>query len=198
MATAVEELKAAAGSASLHSPLGKWRMLVSQLVDAINPFGAGAPDYAWVKRANGDQVGVSSGTNINFNVVGSSRGVLPLFGGGVSIVLNQGKRYRLTVFGRFKNYSDATGGNIILKFVDDTNTPLQDGGADSPSGSFRPTTNTVAEQSSAGLEMIFSVPQNATDAQRSVKVRCTGSTGSADVSQGEMTWVVQEIPGGLS
>lgn len=194
MATAIEMLTGAGGERSLLGRIGRWRIFISKQIDSLIINGSSAPDFAWSKRGGSDQAGVTTGTNIDFNVVGSFRGITKLNN---DWILNAGKRYRLSVVGRMQNFSDSTGGNIRLQFVDGANNVLSDLTADSPDAFFRPNTNTSAISTAAGMEMIYTVPANATATQRSVRVRCTGSTGTADVPSGGMTWVIEEIPGGV-
>jgi hypothetical protein len=194
MATAIEMLIAAGGERSLFGRIGRWRQFISKQVDAFVAGGSSLPDFAWSKRASSDQVGVGLNTTIDFNGVGSFRGITKLNN---DWILNEGKRYRLSVVGRMANFSDATGGNIKLQFVDGANVVLSDLTLDSPDAFFRPNTSTVATSTAAGLEMIYTVPTNATANQRSVRVRCTGATGTADVPSNGMTFVIEEIPGGV-
>jgi len=199
-------LQRAAGEVSNRSAIARWRQAVSQSLDSVAALlGIGtseissalSPDFGWVKRGGSTQAGVGANTTLDLNVEGAARGI-EYVNATSSWVLNAGKRYRLTVHGRFANFSNATGGSMRLRFVDDANAPLQDTSADSPDAFFHPTTHTTADSSSAGLEMIYTVPMTATPTQRTVKLRVTDATGTADLPSNGMTWVVEEIPGGVS
>lgn len=186
MATAIEYLKAAASQLQLSSPLGRWAQKVSTLLDA----GVAAPQFSFAKSV-GTQSTIGSGTNLSLQGVGESRGINY---NGTSWILTPGKTYRLTMLGRFVNFSDAANGELRIKWVDDSGTPLLSL-VDSGEGVFNPMGFTgQANSSSAGTEMVYKVPA-AGGVQSVVKLRCTASTGTADMASGDVTVMVQEIPG---
>ena len=215
MGTAIEELldllRAAAGEASLGGALGRWRQAVStrlgeaqQAIGAVQvavgqiqqqlshpPQPSPLPDYGWVKRGGSPQVGVTTGTNVVFTSVGPIRGISYTD----RWTLKPGKTYVLRLLGTFENFSNGDG-EIQLKFTDDTNTPLTDPTADSPSGIWFPVTANVQSSSGPGLEMVYQTPPTFSGLCI-VRVLCTTATGDADVRQGGMTMTVEEIPGGV-
>lgn len=153
------------------------------------------PDFLWVKRANSPQVGVGVNSKIRLNVVGTARGVQYPDLVDPFVLLNVNRTYRLTLTGYLDNFSNPNG-FMDVKFFDGAGNPLSDPTADSPTARFRPQSSTSQSSTAAALDMIYVVPANATNAQRSVQIRTDNGSGTVDVPQNGMSLVVEELLGG--
>lgn len=182
-------LEAAAGERSLPSAVGRWmRAVAEELGLAV----AGtSPQYAYGKGINAqNNVGVNS--NIEFDGVGLVNGIPRSPGNPDAWLLTAGKVYVLRAGGYFDTFSDATGGNLRVQWVDDNNNALQSDTVDCPNAVFAPTTNTGAQSSAALVEIIYRAP--ATSAGQVVKVRVTAATGTASKPQSVWWASLVEIP----
>jgi len=180
-------LRAAGGEVALSSAVGRWMLSVSNALAS----GAGTPDYGFSKRSGTAQTLVGVNTSLQIDLPGAIRGISHQSEG--NWILNTGKLYLLRAIGYFDTFSDATGGSLTLKWVDDDNNPLISGGIDSPAAIFAPGTNTNAWSTAAALEMLYAVPTGAV-AGRVARVRCTAATGTASLPAGSWSTMVMEIP----
>lgn len=183
MSRLLDLLKAAAGEGSLSSALGRWRQAVSQELEPLQ--------YAYAKNSNA-QAGITTNTRLILESNGLVSGIPRDPGSGEAWVLTEGKLYLLRGVGHFNTFSDAVNGALRIQWVDDTGTPLVSGTADCPGAFFYPTTNTGAQSSAAGVEILYrpSTPTNAT-----VSLRCTNATGTATMPQSAWSASLIEIAG---
>ncbi len=170
------------------SPKTRLRIFATgrQIVPAV------VPDFGQANRVGSTQTGVTANVNLDFDNAPLVRGITfsaPAW------ILNPGKIYLLRGQGRFNNFSDSAAGRLLIKWVDDSNTTV---GLMDPAAECMPMTRTDAVSQNQVVEVFYSVPPDATGTQRTVKLRCTGSTGSADMLAGSSGWTnsVLEIPSG--
>lgn len=191
----LKDLLQAAGGEQGRGALWRWMMAASELLDLVAPSGSSALSYGFAKRITTDQT-ITSGQNVAFNS-GNTRGNISFVLASGSFILEAGKRYLLTAGGRLVNFTDTATGTLDLKFVDDNNNVINwpTGGAgsvlDCPAGTFTPATGTAAQ--STGAVWQFPYEPGSSDASRTVKVRCTSATGSADVSSNRFWMSALEI-----
>lgn len=180
-------LQAAGGEGALSSALGRWRQAVSEEVASNTE----ALQYAYAKNVN-VQAGITTNTRLVLDTNGLVNGIPRDPGSGEGWVLTIGKLYLLRGMGYFTTFSDATGGALRIQWVDDAASPLASAGADCPGAFFYPTTNTGAQSSSGGVEILYR-PTTITNSV--VFLRCTNATGTATMPQSSWSASLIEIAG---
>lgn len=141
--------------------------------------GSTIKDYAYGKSLE-DQVALGVNTNLDFSQNGLMQGIIRSPGNPTAKwVLQAGKVYELLASGWFDNFSDGVTGQLSLRWVDDTDTPLNSGAVDSAQTFFRPYTGTGLRNGAAVVgPFLFLAP--AGGPQRTIALRCVGATGTAD------------------
>lgn len=191
MGKLLDLLKSAAGEAGLHNALGRWRQAVSSSLDSVT-----GVQYAYGKSGAGDQVGIGTGTNLEIPIDGLMNGIIRSPGNPtVKWILSAGKVYQLLATGWFDTFSDDAAGQLIIRWVDDGNTPLNSGTADAPQAFFRPTTRTVADGGASVVGPFLYQPPDDPVA-RTIALRCTGGTGTAVITGTAWSVSIVEIPNG--
>lgn len=192
MATAIELLVGSRSEKGLWSHFGRWAIFISKKIDQLSQGGSAVPDYGWVKRGGSTLVGLTNGSFLEFNSVGPTRGIS--FANN-RWTLNTSKTYRISLFGTFEGFSNAND-LLEVKFTDDTGAPLQTPTADAPTAQWRPVTSTSQSSSGHGIEMIYQTPA-AFSGLCIVRARIVTLTGSVNMPQNALTWIVEEILGGV-
>ena len=168
----------------------QWCLNVS---NSLSGSGSGAvyPQYAYAK-SSAAQAGVTADTTLELETDGLTNGISRDPGTGDSWVLTAGKVYALSFGGFFDTFSDATGGQLSITWVDDNNVALVSGSAQCPAMIFSPGTNTTARCTASSLTFVYQPP--AVDIQRVVKIRCTAATGTANKPNSSWWASIIEIP----
>lgn len=181
-------LKAAAGEASLHSRLGKWRQAVSNQIDS----GSAAPaDYINSKNLNA-HTPIAGGDNISVETDINVRGITRP--DAYSFQLTPGKTYHMVFHARFTEFSDPATGRLSIRWVDDTGTFIPNP-ADAPDPSpaeFYPLTSTDPKTSDPTEEVIYTVPLSPASASI-VRLNCIAATGTATLPANGSSVTIVEI-----
>lgn len=192
MATAIEsQLAPVAAQVQLSSPLGRF---LQKLAQSLFGGGAASPQFLVAQRIDSDQTLVGVNSKIIMNGVGASRGIDYDEVNGLA-TLTPGKTYLLFAQGNMHTFSDAATGELDVQFVDDNNAPLASNNLDCMKGVWIPSTSNGGASGSNGLSMIHTVPLDATQQERTVKLRVQSGSGTATVPSGSFIWTIQEIPG---
>ena len=175
-------LKAAINEKQLGASWGRWALLVSQALDSLGSLVLGPAQLLEISLG-ANQPGVTTGTDIIFGNVTVAGGIPYNSTTGVA-VLTGGRTYRLSARGAAVNFAGGTD-EIDLEWVDAaSNTPLQAGYA----GLWKPVSNTLNVAPSPQTEIVYTP---ATD--QAVKLRCTGSSGTATLLGNVFTASIIEL-----
>jgi len=186
MGKILDLLQAAAGEASLHTLLGKWRSAISQEVDIqksqissisiISQSLLTELDVIGTKRSGLDQIGVTTGSDVILNNLVFTRGAIAYDSNTGIYTLIPGRIYELDASGSVANFSSATGGFLEIAWVNAaTNAPIPT----NVSGIYKPSTQTNASSNGGRTHAVF-IPGG--DGDENVKLRILSATGTADIS----------------
>jgi hypothetical protein len=186
MGKILDFLQAAAGEASLHTLLGKWRSAISQEVDIqkaqitnvtnVSQSLLTELDVIGTKRGGADQVGVTTGSDVVLNNLIFTRGATQYDPNTGIYTLIPGRIYELDAGGAVSNFSSPAGGFLEIAWVyAATNTPI----VTNVSGIYKPSTQVNASSNGGRTHAVF-VPGG--DGDENVKLRVVDSTGTADIS----------------
>jgi hypothetical protein len=179
-------LKAATGERSLFGKIGAWRLAVSQAADA-----ASTPAQYINSKNSAEQALIGANTSIvvdsDINVRGITRPSSTAF------QLTPGKTYYLHAHARFHTFSDPTGGELTVRWVDDANQNIPNAlvAPDAVASLHVPATNTDNESGDPVVDVIYTVPDSVLQSQ--VKLRCTAGTGTATLPANGVSVSIKEI-----
>ncbi len=173
-------LKAAGGEKQLSSQFMRWAQVVSKIL-------SGSPgtvfDYVQALRV-ANQTGVTTGVDVLFDTVAEQSGV-PYDPATGLFALTANKTYQLSGLGTMISFAGGTD-EIDLEWVDSSNAPLVANAV----GLWKPVSNGLVV-APANQVVVVHRPT----VSKAVKLRCTGSSGSATILGKNFTAVVQQISG---
>jgi hypothetical protein len=176
----------AAGGEKGRGALWRWMLAVSEAIGVSSS----PPEYAYGKSSA--QAGITTNINLTIDNNGLMRGITRPGGSQTVWQLTPGKTYALWMGGYFDTFSNPTGGDLVIDWVDENNTRLNSGNIDACSMLFFPTTNTNPQSSGSPPPLVYTAGAGAL---AQVKLRCTGATGTAAMSSAQVAVAIVEIPG---